>query len=214
MVLFGADGELAAALARSRVTQAAPLVADLLEDYSGCRVGPSGCAAFGICPRSQAHRARPVPWSTKPASTGRYRSRRRTPRRSCLRAGDERGRARERRCARASSSAARCCGSASVLASRPAVTPLRPQAQARRQPGPRTARLRSTRRVRPRSELGRDRAARRQYRMGAAPAVKCLTVEAARSCRRPRSIRLPIDPFRVIDLHPCGEPGERLWRSH
>ena len=50
MVLFGADGELAAALARSRVTQAVPLVADLLEALQRVQGRPERVRRFRDLP--------------------------------------------------------------------------------------------------------------------------------------------------------------------
>jgi anti-sigma regulatory factor (Ser/Thr protein kinase) len=50
MVLFGADGELATALARSRVTQAVPLVADLLEAIQRVQGRPERVRRFRDLP--------------------------------------------------------------------------------------------------------------------------------------------------------------------
>ena len=50
MVLFGADGELAAALGRSRVTQAVPLVADLLEALQRVQARPERVRRFRDLP--------------------------------------------------------------------------------------------------------------------------------------------------------------------
>ena len=50
MVLFGADGELAAALVRSRVTQAVPLVADLLEAFQRVQGRPERVRRFRDLP--------------------------------------------------------------------------------------------------------------------------------------------------------------------
>ena len=50
MVLFGADAELAAALARSRVTQAVPLVADLLEAFQRVQRRPERVRRFRDLP--------------------------------------------------------------------------------------------------------------------------------------------------------------------
>jgi anti-sigma regulatory factor (Ser/Thr protein kinase) len=50
MVLFGADGELATALARSRVTQAVPLVADLLEALQRVQGRPERVRRFRDLP--------------------------------------------------------------------------------------------------------------------------------------------------------------------
>ena len=50
MVLFGADGQLAAALARSRVTQAVPLVADLLEALQRVQRRPERVRRFRDLP--------------------------------------------------------------------------------------------------------------------------------------------------------------------
>ena len=58
MVLFGADGELATALARSRVTQAVPLVADLLEALQRVQGRPERVRRFrDLPPESGAPRA-------------------------------------------------------------------------------------------------------------------------------------------------------------
>jgi anti-sigma regulatory factor (Ser/Thr protein kinase) len=50
MVVFGADGELATALARSRVTQAVPLVADLLEALQRVQRRPDRVRRFRDLP--------------------------------------------------------------------------------------------------------------------------------------------------------------------